>query len=157
MSGHRTPAVVALGLILRRQCEAGFAEFEGSSATVFPEYADLRCTPDGAIWLQLFDIAGPFRRGANWYRIAADGSRTVVTLPEAFRPPDRTRRHGGERSDWERIRPDQPTFVEAELTDGRLYRTATAIQISLDEEAVCLQSQRDPGARRASCSPPLCF
>lgn len=73
---------------LRRRFAAEFDEFESQSASVFPEYADLRCTRDGTLWLQPFDVAsGGFGgRGPDWYRISADGSRALVTLPEEFRP-----------------------------------------------------------------------
>lgn len=73
---------------LRHRFAAEFGEFESQSASVFPEYADLRCTGDGTLWLQPFDAAsGGFGgRGRDWYRISADGSRTLVTLPAEFRP-----------------------------------------------------------------------
>lgn len=72
---------------LRRQFERMYSEWEGRSANVFPEYADLRCTPDGTLWLQPFDVASVrLGRGPEWYRISVDGSRIAVTLPEDFRP-----------------------------------------------------------------------
>lgn len=79
---------------LRRQFAAMFSEWEPQSAYVFPEYADLQCARDGTLWLQPFDVAvGVLGRGPDWYRISQEGSRTLVTLPGAFRPyrfgPDR--------------------------------------------------------------------
>lgn len=72
---------------LRRRLVGEFDQFESESASVFPEYADLRCTPDGTLWLQPFDVStGRMGRGPAWYRISTDGSRTTVTLPEEFRP-----------------------------------------------------------------------
>jgi hypothetical protein len=73
---------------VRRRLAVEFDQLESQSASVFPEYADLRCTADGTLWLQPFDAAsGGFGgRGPDWYRIPVDGSRTLVTLPEAFRP-----------------------------------------------------------------------
>lgn len=71
---------------LRRQFSQMFSEWESQSASVFPEYSDLRCTRDGTLWLQPFDVAtGILGRGPDWYRISADGSLTRITLPEEFR------------------------------------------------------------------------
>jgi hypothetical protein len=73
---------------VRRRFAAEFGEFESQSASVFPEYADLRCTGNGTLWLQPFDPAsGGFGgRGPAWYRISMDGSRTLVNLPDEFTP-----------------------------------------------------------------------
>lgn len=72
---------------LRRQFAAMFSEWETESANVFPEYADLQCARDGVLWLQPFDVAaGVLGRGPDWYRISPAGSRTLITLPETFRP-----------------------------------------------------------------------
>jgi hypothetical protein len=81
-------------LDLRRQFTEMFSEWEPQLASVFPEYADLQCARDGTLWLQLFDVAvGILGRGRDWYQISEQGSRTLVTLPEKFRPyrfgPDR--------------------------------------------------------------------
>jgi hypothetical protein len=71
----------------RRRFAEMFSEWEGQSANVFPEYADLHCTQDGNLWLQPFDVVtGPLGRGPNWHHISQDGSRTLVIFPEEFRP-----------------------------------------------------------------------
>ncbi len=57
---------------MRAQIQRGFGEVESASADVFPEYADLRCTPDGALGLQRYDVAaGRLGRGPDGYRVAA--------------------------------------------------------------------------------------
>ncbi len=62
-----------------------FRRSDGTLADVFPEYADLRCTDGGTLWLQPFDVAGGrFGRGSEWIRFDADGSRTTIVLPDAF-------------------------------------------------------------------------
>jgi hypothetical protein len=64
------------------------------AAPYFPEYADLICTPDGALWLRRFDVNnGRLGQGPDWLRVATDGSQTSVALPTTFRAyriePDR--------------------------------------------------------------------
>lgn len=72
---------------MARQFEQMYSQWEGQSANVFPEYADLRCNQDGTLWLQPFDVdTGPLARGPNWHRIRQDGSRALVTFPEEFTP-----------------------------------------------------------------------
>ena len=72
---------------MARQFEQMYRQWEGQSASIFPEYADLRCTPDGTLWLQPFDVTnGPLGRGPGWQRISRDGSRSLVTFPEEFTP-----------------------------------------------------------------------
>lgn len=57
-----------------------------NSAKAFPEYADLRCTPDGTLWLQPFDVTtARLGRGSDWLRFSADGSHTLVAFPREFR------------------------------------------------------------------------
>ena len=71
---------------MRRQTEEQNNQFVRSSADFFPEYADLRCTPDGTLWLQPFDVTtGRLGQGSDWLRISEDGSHTLVALPHAFR------------------------------------------------------------------------
>lgn len=79
---------------MAHQFEQMYSQWEGQSAKVFPEYADLQCTPDGTLWLQPFDVeTGPLGRGPKWQRISQDGPRALVTFPEEFTPlrfePDR--------------------------------------------------------------------
>lgn len=73
--------------VLARQFEQMYSQWEGESANVFPEYADLRCNQAGTLWLQPFDVdTGPLGRGPNWHRFSRDGSRVLVTFPEEFTP-----------------------------------------------------------------------
>lgn len=70
---------------MRAGLEAQFPQLAESSADVFPEVADLRCTGRGTLWLQPFDPAGAgLGRGTKWWRIEPDGSRRTYRLPEAF-------------------------------------------------------------------------
>ena len=70
---------------LRAQLQGPLDRLVGQSAPVFPEYADLRCAPDGTLWLQLFDIeSGRLGHGPEWLRISTDGSRTTLVLPAEF-------------------------------------------------------------------------
>lgn len=62
-----------------------FPPLAGSSADVFPEYADLRCDGEGTLWLSPFETASArYGHGSEWWRIDEDGSRTIYRLPEAF-------------------------------------------------------------------------
>jgi hypothetical protein len=71
---------------MRRLTEEQNIEFVNSSADFFPEYADLRCSPDGTLWLRPFDVTtGRLGQGSDWLRVSADGSHTLIALPEAFR------------------------------------------------------------------------
>ena len=71
---------------MRRLTEESNRQMASNSAPSFPEYADLICTPDGALWLRLFDVNnGRLGQGPNWLRVATDGSHTSVALPTAFR------------------------------------------------------------------------
>jgi hypothetical protein len=71
---------------IRRQTGEQNRQFVSNSAAVFPEYSDLRCAPDGALWLRSFDAtAGRLGQGSDWLRFSADGSQTSVALPRAFR------------------------------------------------------------------------
>jgi hypothetical protein len=71
---------------MRRQTEEQNNQFVRGSAESFPEYTDLRCTPDGTLWLRLFDVTtGRLGQGSNWLRVSADGSHTLVALPRTFR------------------------------------------------------------------------
>jgi hypothetical protein len=71
---------------MRRRTEEQNREFVNSSAEFFPEYADLRCTPDGTLWLRRFDVTtGRLGHGSDWLRVSADGLQTLVALPRAFR------------------------------------------------------------------------
>lgn len=80
--GGQAPDSLQMRSVLGQQ----FEQAEGAFADVFPEYADLRCTDGGSIWLQPFHVvAGRFARDAEWERFAADGSRTTVAFPSAFR------------------------------------------------------------------------
>jgi len=59
---------------------------KGQELAPFPEYADLRCTSDGMLWLRPFDVTtGRLGQGSDWHRFSADGSRTLVKLPREFR------------------------------------------------------------------------
>jgi hypothetical protein len=70
---------------IRRQTEEQNNQFVSNSAASFPEYSELRCGPDGALWLRLFDATnGRLGQGSDWLRVSADGSHTSVALPRAF-------------------------------------------------------------------------
>jgi hypothetical protein len=70
---------------LREAIEGQFLQLASTSADVFPEYADLRCTGEGTVWLEPFDPASiGLGHGPEWWRIAEDGSRTTYHLPPAF-------------------------------------------------------------------------
>lgn len=70
----------------RQQFEGQLREFQRQSAGVFPEYADLRCSSDGALWIQPFDVeTGLFGRGPAWLTFGEDGTQTAVEFPEGFR------------------------------------------------------------------------
>jgi hypothetical protein len=71
---------------MRRMTAEQNGQFVTRSAEFFPEYADLRCTPDGSFWLRPFDVAiGRLGHGPNWLRVSPDGSVTSVALPASFR------------------------------------------------------------------------
>ncbi len=71
----------------RQMMDAQFPEFRARSADVFPEYADLRCSPDERAWLQRFDVSGGwFGRGPRWLVIDRDGAVAEWTFPSSFRP-----------------------------------------------------------------------
>jgi hypothetical protein len=71
---------------MHQQLEGQLHQFIEQSAGRFPEYADLRCAPDGTPWLQPFDVeTGLFGRGPAWLRFGEDGTRTAVTFPTWFR------------------------------------------------------------------------
>lgn len=54
-------------------------------AAYLPRYVDFRCSDDGTMWLQPFDIdAGGLRGGRVWHRISSEGRFRMVTLPENF-------------------------------------------------------------------------
>jgi hypothetical protein len=70
---------------LRRLTEEQNNDFVSNSAGAFPEYADLRCAPDGTLWLRRFDATtGRLGQGSDWLRLSADGSLASVELPTAF-------------------------------------------------------------------------
>jgi hypothetical protein len=70
---------------MRRRTEEQNREFVSGSAEFFPEYADLRCTPDGTLWLRRFDVTtGRLGHGSDWLRVSADGQQILVALPSAF-------------------------------------------------------------------------
>lgn len=72
---------------MRAALEAQFPQIAATSADVLPEYADLRCTGRGTLWLAPFDPASPrMGQGPEWWRIEEDGSRAVFRFPEAFSP-----------------------------------------------------------------------
>ncbi len=76
----------------RRMMDEQFAQLGPRGADVFPEYADLQCSPDGRIWLQPFDVrAGGFGRGPRWLVVDEDGALEAWTFPEDFRPHAFTR------------------------------------------------------------------
>lgn len=71
---------------MRRLTEEQNRLFVSSSTETFPEYSDLRCTPHGTFWLRLFDAGtGRLGWGPDWVRVAPDGSRALVALPDTFR------------------------------------------------------------------------
>lgn len=79
--GGQAPDSIQMRSVLQEQ----FTQREGEFADVFPEYADLRCTDDGTFWLQPFHVAnGRFERSPEWIRLSRDGSRSEISLPEAF-------------------------------------------------------------------------
>ena len=79
--GGQAPDSLQMRSVLQQQ----FDQAEGAFADVFPEYADLRCTEDGTLWLQPFTVTnGRFARSSEWMRIGRNGSRSHVSLPEAF-------------------------------------------------------------------------
>ena len=50
-----------------------------------PMYVDMRCSDEGELWLRPFDVeVGGLTGGPNWLRIAPDGTRQEVRLPERF-------------------------------------------------------------------------
>ncbi len=70
----------------RQRLDGQFRQFQEQSAGVFPEYADLRCAPDGTIWIQPFDVeTGLYGRGAHWLMFDEDGTRSAVEFPTGFR------------------------------------------------------------------------
>ena len=72
-------------LQMRSALQQQFDQAEGAFADVFPEYADLRCTAGGRAWLQPFTVTdGRFEQSTEWIRFDRDGSRTEVSLPDAF-------------------------------------------------------------------------
>ena len=71
---------------MRSLTEEQNEELVSTSADVFPEYADLRCTSDGTLWIRPFDMtAVRLGQGSDWIRLSADGSQTRFALPRAFR------------------------------------------------------------------------
>ena len=71
---------------MRRLTAEQNEQFVSNSAEFFPEYSDLRCTPDGTLWLRHFDATnGRLGQGSDWLRVSADGTQTVVSFPKAFR------------------------------------------------------------------------
>jgi len=82
VSSAQLPAKAEMRSLTEDQNE----ELVRTSASVFPEYADLRCTTDGTIWIRPFDVtAVRLGQGSDWLRLSADGSQTRVALPRAFR------------------------------------------------------------------------
>lgn len=70
---------------MRASFEADFPQLAAMSADVFPEYADLRCDGHHTLWLQPFDTESPgLGHGPEWWRLEADGTRTVFRLPDDF-------------------------------------------------------------------------
>lgn len=79
--GGQAPDSIQMRNVLQEQ----FTQRESGFAEVFPEYADLRCTDDGTFWLQPYHVAnGRFGRSSEWIRLNRDGSRSEISLPEAF-------------------------------------------------------------------------
>jgi hypothetical protein len=71
---------------MRSRTEEQNRQFVSSSAPTFPEYSDLRCAPDGTLWLRRFDVNnGRLGQGSDWLRFSADGSRMSFALPTTFR------------------------------------------------------------------------
>jgi len=56
-------------------------------AGLLPKFVDFRCAEDGTMWLRPIDLErGGMRGGPTWLRIARDGTRREVRLPERFDP-----------------------------------------------------------------------
>lgn len=56
-------------------------------AAVLPRYVDLRCSPDGTLWLRPIDVArGGLGGGPLWLRFGPEGEMREVRLPERFDP-----------------------------------------------------------------------
>jgi hypothetical protein len=56
-------------------------------AAILPRYVDLRCTEEGALWMQLFDAeVGGLRGGPAWLRITPDGVTQEIHFPDRFDP-----------------------------------------------------------------------
>src|SRR5690606_16456854 len=54
---------------------------------LLPRYVDLRCAPDGTLWLRPLDLErGGLGGGRLWLRIASNGSVREVRFPERFDP-----------------------------------------------------------------------
>ena len=82
VSSAQLPAKAEMRSLTEEQNE----ELVRTSASVYPEYADLRCTSDGTLWIRPFDVtAVRLGQGSDWIRLSADGSQTRFALPRTFR------------------------------------------------------------------------
>lgn len=69
------------------QLESEWKDVAGEVAPVFPEYADLQCTGDNTLWIQLFDPdRGSMGQGPAWLRIDSAGTISQIEFPEEFEP-----------------------------------------------------------------------
>jgi len=56
-------------------------------AQYLPRYVDFRCSDDGSMWLQLYDVeTGALTGGPDWLRITTAGTTEEVRFPERFDP-----------------------------------------------------------------------
>jgi hypothetical protein len=54
-------------------------------ALYLPRYTDLRCAPDGTLWLRPFDLdVGGLKGGPAWLRITPAGDTQEIRLPDRF-------------------------------------------------------------------------
>lgn len=54
-------------------------------ARFLPRYVDMRCSEDGALWLQPLDLSrSDLEGGRSWVRVAPDGAARTVVLPPRF-------------------------------------------------------------------------
>lgn len=54
-------------------------------ARFLPRYVDMRCSEDGALWLQPLELSrSDLKGGRSWIRVAPDGAARTVLLPPRF-------------------------------------------------------------------------
>lgn len=72
---------------LHQQLEQTWEEVTAVASKTFPEYADLRCAPDGSLWMERFDPdLGMMGRSPFWIRVTRAGDVGSLVMPEGFTP-----------------------------------------------------------------------